>query len=1121
VVDAGTGAIDIDADVTATLEQLTSTVGDITVTAGDVVLNGTISSAGALTLEPIAAATTIGLGGGAGDFSVDDSELANLTNGFSGITIGKADAGDMTIDTTTFQDPVSLITAGVIRDASGADIAASTNAVTLRGTVAPDATGGGTAGILNVTGNLTLAANDTVEIELGGKTPGEAATNHDQIDVTGTVTIGSNVTLTTSVLGAFSPVGGDEFVIINNDSNDAVTGTFNGLAEGAKIPNFLGSGRSGTVSYVGGDGNDVTITGDGFFVSIDGAGNLVITDNAGTADAVTIQADPSTSEYVITHTSELIGNLAPSGSGGGTMVARVPFSDVTGSQIIANLDGGDDSLNVDYTLGGAAGIPFGKSITLNGGETGETNGDKLFITGNTAAAKIASGAYTPSTTVEAGQHVLTLFAGGPETISFTQLELSNQISAIPSYTLTTGGSNDVLAVAAETLGGPIAAATVTGTTDLVPITPLTVFDVASFGIDTGTNDTFGGGAGNDSVTVNSGLNDVVDLAQGLLNFSVDTGAAGTAGNVDSVTTNAVIHVPGSVTIDNAETVDLNSDVEAGTSLTISNVETEIDLAQDVDLTAENGDLDLNTAVALIDLSGAAGTNNLIANDTGGAADGNISVGPISDSETPAALVVDADNAVAMTSADVQSTITVLANQDGAGAEGFSQTGDIATMNDTAAAVSITVNTGGGGSGSAVLGAVSAGTTSGPAGGRIAVTANGGAITDGNGATNNLTAGNAVLSGTTGVGLVADPIETTLSRLEALGGTGGVFVTNSNSLSIGGISMTVGVSSGVGNIDVRTSNGTLTVEENITSTGAGNILLKSTDTAGVGDDLTVNAGVTISTNTGSINIQAGDNVTLVATSQLNAPGGTIAITGDSDDADAGVGSILTIAAELDSTGTALNGGGDDDSYDFFYPASVTNSGTATISDTGGTDTVMIHGTAAAEDLYLTTTDPPTTATTEQVTRGTTTAEPIIIPADVEGVTLLGGDGNDIFHVEPSMLWPVTVDGGNPSFGDPGVPPGDQLDLETFSNTFTIVGKTIFVANGTPNPYQGITFLDIETVPLTPASAGPDQSFDFNDFYYEHGVVVQSPTQAGATGVTANTVFTPGGFGWQRSMQAFDT
>jgi hypothetical protein len=84
------------------------------------------------------------------------------------------------------------------------------------------------------------------------------------------------------------------------------------------------------------------------------------------------------------------------------------------------------------------------------------------------------------------------------------------------------------------------------------------------------------------------------------------------------------------------------------------------------------------------------------------------------------------------------TVSILANQDGAGVEGFSQSAGsaIVTTSNSISAVTVQV----GGMGPAALGAVSAGTTS----GRVTVTA-GGPITDTNGATTNITADDAVLS----------------------------------------------------------------------------------------------------------------------------------------------------------------------------------------------------------------------------------------------------------------------------------------------------------------------------------------------------------------------------------------
>ena len=82
-----------------------------------------------------------------------------------------------------------------------------------------------------------------------GTTPG---TQHDQIDVTGTVNI-NNATLNIDDTG-YTAVGNETFVLIDNDAADAITGTFNGLAEGATL---TVGGRTFVISYVGGDGNDV------------------------------------------------------------------------------------------------------------------------------------------------------------------------------------------------------------------------------------------------------------------------------------------------------------------------------------------------------------------------------------------------------------------------------------------------------------------------------------------------------------------------------------------------------------------------------------------------------------------------------------------------------------------------------------------------------------------------------------------------------------------------------------------------------------------------------------------------------------------------------------------------
>jgi hypothetical protein len=108
-------------------------------------------------------------------------------------------------------------------------------------------------GILS-TGALSLSTGSTFAAEINGTTVG---TDFDQVNVTGGVTLGGGLSLS----GTYSTtVAGDLFTLILNDgSADLVSGTFAGLAEGASVV-ASGSGQEFTISYVGGDGNDVVLT---------------------------------------------------------------------------------------------------------------------------------------------------------------------------------------------------------------------------------------------------------------------------------------------------------------------------------------------------------------------------------------------------------------------------------------------------------------------------------------------------------------------------------------------------------------------------------------------------------------------------------------------------------------------------------------------------------------------------------------------------------------------------------------------------------------------------------------------------------------------------------------------
>jgi fibronectin-binding autotransporter adhesin len=108
-------------------------------------------------------------------------------------------------------------------------------------------------GTLNINNNLglKLASGATFKVDVNGTSAG---TQYDQVIVNGPVNLTGAALAVTS---GFTPAVGNTFTIISNDGTDAVVGTFTGLAQGATVP---GGPGAYTISYTGGDGNDVVLT---------------------------------------------------------------------------------------------------------------------------------------------------------------------------------------------------------------------------------------------------------------------------------------------------------------------------------------------------------------------------------------------------------------------------------------------------------------------------------------------------------------------------------------------------------------------------------------------------------------------------------------------------------------------------------------------------------------------------------------------------------------------------------------------------------------------------------------------------------------------------------------------
>ena len=114
------------------------------------------------------------------------------------------------------------------------------------GTIAP----GFSVGTLTITGNLSFGGNSTYECELNS-----SSALADKIVANG-VSIASG-TLSLTDLGSGTLPLGTVFVVIDNTSTGAISGRFTNLDDGSIV---AVNGNNFQVSYVGGTGNDLTLT---------------------------------------------------------------------------------------------------------------------------------------------------------------------------------------------------------------------------------------------------------------------------------------------------------------------------------------------------------------------------------------------------------------------------------------------------------------------------------------------------------------------------------------------------------------------------------------------------------------------------------------------------------------------------------------------------------------------------------------------------------------------------------------------------------------------------------------------------------------------------------------------
>ena len=344
-------------------------------------------------IRTFASATTdklITINGGTGSFTFAGSLQDNGKK--LGLTLNRAGLTQVMTGTNNTFTGATTVSAGTLQVNGSNKFSAVTigggtlNGTGTVGTVALSSgnlSPGAATGILN-SGNLSFTGG-TFNATLA------SAINYSQSNVGGTVTLGSNTSLTLNP--TYTPATGDSFIIINNDGSDAVSGTFKGLAEGAVAATI--KGVSYTISYKGGDGNDVVLT----------ANNSV----TATTTGVTTSGTPSVFGQSVTFTA----TVTPA-SGSAIPTGTVTFTN--GATTLGSATLNASGVATFSTNGLAVGGPYTITASYGGDSTFTTSSGTVSQTVNKASTTTTlTGSPNPSVYGQSVTFTATVSAVAPGT----------------------------------------------------------------------------------------------------------------------------------------------------------------------------------------------------------------------------------------------------------------------------------------------------------------------------------------------------------------------------------------------------------------------------------------------------------------------------------------------------------------------------------------------------------------------------------------------------------------------------------------------------------------------------------------------------------------------------------
>jgi hypothetical protein len=675
--------------------------------------------------------------------------------------------------------------------------------------------------------SITEGTGGTSEFRVNIHRSGDLAAKSVQVNFTGTAGAGDYSVKRADDNSNVGLSGNVNFTTGETDVELIVSLTTDSTAENNESIKFDLQNLTGGDQQLGA-GPLMEVVDDDSNLQTDLAGNLIFTINgaatikAGAANALTLTSNTAFS-------TALTGVLS-----NGNKTIDLLATDFTGNILVAG-GANDDTLTIDI---GTA-LPT-KTISFDG--KGQAAEDKLTFSGNAALNLIDYDA------TAAGAGTLTL--NGSATVNFTGLEPVVFLSTI------TVANVDVSILVAGSTG---TISDVGGQTK-IDFTAPALEDITFSNPTTSLKIT--GGAGADAITIaslpaqypGSIQIDLGGQPGDVINLNTDISTKGKA-----VTFNAPVVVGAPVSIDTTATVaagapitfgsTLNSDATAR-DLTLTAGQNDITFTGPVGAASRLNDLTIVSAddvtfTSTVQTAGKleqqAGTGKTTFHGTSATGIGGALTVKTREVEfvgaalkTVGDILIQANDAVTISELIDAGAgkIIIEANRDDAGADSLvmNNNGRLVTTNNSAAAISLAVNTAAAGTGNANLRSVEAATGAGV----ITINTHKGAITDNNAAATNLTAFGVVVTAASAVGTTALPIDTNIAQLQATADNGGVLINETDAL---------------------------TINNPVTSTPAGKVNIKT------GTSLTLNANV--SAGTGSVRFKVGTTVTQDAAAVITA------------------------------------------------------------------------------------------------------------------------------------------------------------------------------------------------------------------------------------------------------------